>query len=109
MVTKAQQQLGRLRRFIASVRQGDPKLAEEGADLRVRTEALEAVPSLEVLDHALELESIVMRRERPVLVIKNNMTQLAFLDQADSEIWGERLKKASPLLDHAIRRSVASI
>src|SRR6516164_2484020 len=103
MVTKAQQQLGRLRRFIASVRQGDPKLAEEGADLRVRTEGLEAVPSLEALDHALELESIVMRRERPVLAIKNNMTQLAFLDQADSEIWGERLKKARPLLDHAIR------
>jgi endonuclease G len=99
---KAQQQLKRLRRFIASVREGDPKLAEESADLCVQTEALEAMPSPESLDHAIELETIVMRRERPVLAIKNNVTQLVFVDAADSEIWGERLKKAQPLLDTAI-------
>jgi endonuclease G, mitochondrial len=85
---KAQQQLGRLRRFIASVREGDPKLAEESADLGVRTEALEAMPSQEAIDHAIELESVVMRRERPVLAIKDNVTQLVFVDAADSEIWG---------------------
>jgi endonuclease G, mitochondrial len=99
---KAQQQLGRLRRFIASVREGDPKLAEESADLGVQTEALEAMPSPEALDHAIELETIVMRRERPVLAIKNGLTQLVFVDAADSEIWGKRLKMARPLLDTAI-------
>jgi endonuclease G, mitochondrial len=103
MVAAAQQQLKRLRRFIASVREGDPKLAEEGADLGVRAEALEAMPSPEALDHALELESIVMRRERPVLTIKNNVTQLVFIDQVDSEIWEGRLKKATPILGDAIR------
>ena len=44
-----------------------------------------------------------MRRERPVLAIKENVTQLVFIDEADSEIWGERLNKAKPLLDDAIR------
>ncbi len=93
----------RLRRFIASVREGDPKLAEESADLGPQIELAEALPSREDLDQAVEQESIAMRRERPVLAIKNNVTQLVFIDQADSEIWGERLKKAGPLLDDAIR------
>ena len=32
----------------------------------------------------------------------DNVTKLVFIDGADSEIWGERLKKARPLLDNAI-------
>src|SRR5712692_3102201 len=98
-----QQQLARLRRFIASVQGGDPKLAEESFDRRVQTEAREAELSPEALDRAVELESIVMRRERPVLAIRDNVTKLIFIDKADSEIWGARLKKAKPLLDDAIR------
>ena len=43
-----------------------------------------------------------MRRQRPVLAIRDNVTKLIFIDEADSEIWGERLKKARPLLDRAI-------
>jgi endonuclease G len=98
-----QEQLMRLRRFNASVREGDPKLAEESADLGVRTEALEVAMPAGALEDAITLESIAMRRERPVLAIKENETKLVFIDQADSEIWGERLKKAKPLLDKAIR------
>jgi endonuclease G, mitochondrial len=48
------------------------------------------------------LESIIMRRERPVLTIRDNVAKLIFIDQVDSEIWGERLKHAKPLLDIAI-------
>jgi endonuclease G, mitochondrial len=43
-----------------------------------------------------------MRRQRPVLAIRDNVTELVFIDTADSEIWGERLKKAKPLLDTVI-------
>ena len=77
---KLEDQLARLRRFNASVRAGDPKLAEESADLGVENEALEMVRSPQALDEAVELESIVMRRERPVLAIHNNVTKLVFID-----------------------------
>lgn len=100
---KLEDQLARLRRFNASVRAGDPKLAEESADLGVENEALEIARAPEDLDQAVELESIAMRRERPVLTIHNNVTKLVFIDKADSEIWEARLKKAKPLLDKAIR------
>ncbi|MES0020235.1 DNA/RNA non-specific endonuclease [Mesorhizobium sp. M0036] len=100
---KIQEQLARLRRFNASVRAGDLQLAEESADLGAQNEALEIVQSPEALDQAVELESIVMRRERPVLAVQNNATKLIFIDKADSEIWEARLTKAKPLLDKAIR------
>ena len=102
MMSKNQQQLARLRRYIASVQGRDPKLAEESADLAIQTEAMEAELSPEALDQAIEQESIVMRRELPVLAIKDNVTKLVFIDRADSEIWGVRLEKARPLLDYAI-------
>ncbi|MER8583172.1 DNA/RNA non-specific endonuclease [Mesorhizobium sp. M1423] len=100
---KLQDQLARLRRFNMSVRAGDSELRVESADLGVENEALEMMQSPEALDQAVELESIVMRRERPVLAIQNNATKLIFIDKADSEIWETRLKKAKPLLDKAIR------
>jgi endonuclease G len=93
--------LARLRRYNASVRSGDPKLAEETADLD-RVEVLEVLPSLETVERAIELESISLRRTRPVLAIKNNDTQLEFADPDDSVIWKERLQRAKPLLDAAI-------
>ncbi|MBA1144096.1 DNA/RNA non-specific endonuclease [Mesorhizobium neociceri] len=100
---KLEDQLARLRRFNASVRAGDPQLAEESADLGAENEAIEIARSPEALDEAVELESIAMRRERPVLAILNNVTKLVFIDRADSAIWEARLKKARPLLDKAIR------
>jgi hypothetical protein len=102
-VTKAQRQLVSLRSSIASIREGDPELADESADRAVRPEVLEAAPSLETLDQAVEFESIVLRRARPVFAIKNNVAQLFFTDRADSEIWEARLTKAKPLLEAACR------
>ena len=100
-MSAVEEKLAKLRRFNARIRSGDRGLDEESADL-VQTEALEVPPSPEMLEHAVESESIVMRRQRPVLAIKANETQLVFLDEADSEIWKERLKRAKPHLDRAI-------
>ncbi|MGB8307496.1 MAG: DNA/RNA non-specific endonuclease [Pseudolabrys sp.] len=96
------EKLARLRRYNASVQQNDPKLAEESRDTGAELEAFTAAPSPEAVEKQIELESIVMRRQRPVLAIRDNVTKLIFIDEADSEIWGERLKKARPLLDRAI-------
>jgi len=94
-----EEKLARLRNFNNWVHRTDPKLAEESADLRP-PEALEGMVSDE---DSVGLESIVLRRTRPVLTIRNNEAKLDFVDKADSEIWLSRLKKAKPLLDRAIR------
>lgn len=96
------EKLARLRRYNASVQQNDPKLAEESRDTGAELEAFTAAPSPEAVEKQIELESIIMRRQRPVLAIRDNVTKLIFIDEADSEIWGERLKRARPLLDRAI-------
>lgn len=71
------QPLARLRGFNAAVRQGDPKIAEESAD-RNGLEALEVERPPEALQQDIGLESIIMRRQRPVPAIRNNETQLVF-------------------------------
>jgi endonuclease G, mitochondrial len=91
--------LARLRGFNGGVLESDPQLAEESADLK-RPSAFESMEA--GADH-VGLESIVMRRTRPVLAIKDNEAKLDFVDNQDSEIWKARLTKAKPLLDHAIR------
>jgi len=84
------------------VRLSDPELAQETAD--IGTEEVLAVPaSPEAMEAALEQESIILRRERPVLAVKNNETELVFIEAADSEIWEARLQRAKPVLDDAIR------
>jgi endonuclease G, mitochondrial len=100
-MSAVEEKLAKLRRFNAGVRSKDKRLDEESAD--VGLEALEVPPSPEKLDQAVELESIILRRQRPVLAIKDNKTQLVFLDEADSEIWKERLTRAKAHLDKAIR------
>jgi endonuclease G, mitochondrial len=91
--------LARLQRFNAWVHRSDPKLAEESADLKPSS-GLKAMAGTE---DTVALESIVLRRTRPVLAIRDNHTKLDFVDQADSEIWRARLTKAKPVLDAAIR------
>ena len=103
-----QKQLARLRRYNLSVRENDPKLAEEVRDLGYEVRAAEEAVSPQAADEMLGLESIAMRTQRPVLAIRDSVTQLVFIDEADSKIWGERLTKAKPLLDIAIP-SVARI
>ncbi len=102
MKTTIAETLARLRRFNARVRQTDADLAEESSDLG-RQELMEAAPTQEAMEHAVEQESIILRRERPVLAIKENETSLVFIDEADSEIWKARLELAKPILDSAIR------
>lgn len=96
-----QEQLARLRRYNLSVRENDPKLAEELRDRGFEAMVTEAV-SPQAAEEMLGLESIAMRTQRPVLAIRDNVTRLVFIDAADSKIWGERLTKARPLLDVAI-------
>src|SRR5262249_23669485 len=96
-----QEQLARLRRYNLSVRENDPKLAEELGDRGFEARVTEAV-SPQAAEEMLGLESIAMRTQRPVLAIRDNVTRLVFIDEADSKIWGERLTKARPLLDVAI-------
>ena len=88
-----QEQLARLRRYNLTVRENDPKLAEEMRDRGFEAMVTEAV-SPQAAEEMLGLESIVMRTQRPVLAIRDNVTRLVFIDEADSEIWGERLTKA---------------
>ena len=92
--------LARLRGFNGGVLGSDPELAEETADLK-RPGALRI--SMESGEDRVGLESIILRRTRPVLAIKDNEAMLEFVDKEDSEIWKARLTKAKPLLDHAIR------
>jgi endonuclease G len=96
-----QEQLARLRRYNLSVRENDPKLAEEVRDRGFEAMVTETV-SPQAAEEMLGLESIAMRTQRPVLAIRDNVTRLVFIDEADSKIWGERLTKARPLLDVAI-------
>jgi endonuclease G len=74
--------------------------------IRVEDEVMESmgVPAAPVSDEdALEQESIIMRRERPVLAIKGNTAELVFRDEIDSQIWKARLDRARQPLDRAIR------
>jgi len=97
------EQLALLRGYNKAVQTSDPKLAEEVRDRMADGEMVtESAVAPEEIDRQVELESIAMRTQRPVLAIKENVTQLVFIDAADSEIWGERLKKAKPILDGAI-------
>ncbi|MEO8381545.1 MAG: DNA/RNA non-specific endonuclease [Acidobacteriota bacterium] len=101
-MSTVEEKLARLRRFNDWVQGNDKELREESADL-VNLEVMEAPTSPEIVEQAINEESIVLRRQRPVLSILNNETRMVFIDQADSEIWAARLTKAKPLLDGAIR------
>ncbi len=90
-----EKKLARLRSFNTWVHRGDPKLAEESADLRPST-ALESMEAPQATEDNVALESIVLRRTRPVLAIRDNEAKLDFVDKADSEIWRARLTKAKP-------------
>ena len=93
-------ELERLRRFNAVIRGEDPEAdgLAEGLD-SLGPEDSEALPD----DQAFELESIVMRRQRPVLAIRDNDPQLVFIDEEDVGIWKARLEAARPFLQRANR------
>lgn len=94
--------LSKLRQFNATIRATDRKLAEEAADV-LEIPRVRAAVDGDDLDLAIVEESIAMRRFRPVLAIKENATELVFKDPEEGTLWQERLKKAAPLLEPAIR------
>ena len=100
-MANSKQVLERLRRYNQSVRENDPKLAEESMDARPEVEVELELPEEDV-QREVELESIALRRDRPVLAIRNNTTDLDFSDPEERETWQERLRAARPFLDAAI-------
>ena len=97
------EKLARLRSFNDLVHHNDPQLAEESADRGCPDTGLESMQPVQAPEEAIGLESIILRRTRPVLAVQNNDTKLEFVDEADSEIWRARLTNAKPILDVAIR------
>ncbi len=113
-MNKAEERLERLRRFNASIQSSDPALAEEMSDFRlsIRNNTVAALEGVELdasdgvdtaLHEAIAAESIVLRRQRPILAIANNQAQLVFQDKEDSAIWKKRLQDAGSLLEQAVR------
>ena len=98
-MSNVQEKLEKLRRFNAEIGAVDSELAVERGDLGA--DVIEESAFGE--DAALEQESIVMRRQRPVLAIRNNRVELEFRDRIDSEVWKARLEQAMPALDKAVR------
>lgn len=98
-----EQQLARLRAFNDLVHLNDQELSAESAGYGRPPPGLEAMDLAQPLEEALALESIVLRRTRPVLAIQNNITKLEFIDKADSEIWLGRLRSAESVLNRVIR------
>lgn len=105
MVRDVEHKLLRLRALREQVRNLDPELAEDSESVTASIaealaggrEARSAPGSRE-----LALESIIMRRERPVLAIKENSAELVFRDEADSRVWMERLAAAKERIRRAI-------
>jgi endonuclease G len=98
----------RLRTATAEIEKRDPKLAEELRSVRARAaEAFKERAGFEGFessgfDEVAGLETIVLRTARPVLAIKNNEPRLVF-QEAESELWRERLIGARDGINHAIR------
>lgn len=97
-----QETLVRLRRYRRAVTDGDPKLAEEICDRGTEEEVYSAPLSATALEAEIDQESIALRVGRPVLAIRENVTDLTFIDEAEGQTWRDRLKRAGPLLAKAI-------
>lgn len=94
--------LTRLRRFNEAVRDRDADLAEEARDT-AREEVAELAAPRAAPGCEEDLESIVMKKQRPVLAIRDDDAVLDFRDLGDSAIWKARLEAARPFLHDAIR------
>jgi endonuclease G len=94
-------QFSRLKQFNEWVDRTDRKLSEEAFEAARSDAANEA--AIPDIDAAIVDESIILRRTRPVLAIRENVAQIEFDDPADSQIWKERLTAAIPCLMAAAR------
>jgi endonuclease G, mitochondrial len=97
-----EEKLARLRASNAAVRAGDAELDTESADIRPEV-MLESMTGEDTADAAIEQESIIMRRTRPVLAIRDDEAVLEFAEAEDSAIWRARLEHARPQLVAAAR------
>src|SRR5262245_16489791 len=91
-----EEKVAALRAFNNSLLEDDPELrdAEKPTNERFETNRPPEV--------RIDLESIIMRRRRPVLAIKNGATVLEFKDQGDVPLWKSRLEAAVGALAPAI-------
>lgn len=100
----------RVRSAVAAIEQRDSALAEELKSVRERQRGAEiaaADPGLEMLVEpgsvsTLALETIVLRTGRPVLAVSNDEPRMIF-DEAESEVWRDRLVRARDGIIHAVR------
>ncbi len=102
-----QDDLQRLRTFNRLVRDLDPEIGEETAEFTegIRAESRVFVDNIE---YVFRQESIIMRRNRPVLNIFQDKAVLDFQSQAESEIWKERLHGAAEGLT-SVAKSVGRV
>lgn len=92
--------LDRLQKFTSWVYESDPKLAEESRDFVFQEGKVPTQTGDVVEDHIVN-ESIILKRTRPVLAIKNNEAELIFADSLDSDVWKDRLTKAGEFIKNA--------
>jgi endonuclease G len=97
------EQLDKLRRFNDWIADTDPEAAKKMAETRQRLgeEFEETFQGDDELDRSIFEESIVLRRTRPVLAIKDDEALLYFEDSQDQTIWKKRLEGAAALIKSA--------
>jgi endonuclease G len=85
-----------LRAFNDSLLDDDPEMVDAEGATNERVE-VNRPPQ-----QAVDQESIIMRRRRPVLAIQNGAAVLEFKDEADIPLWKARLDSAATVLGGAI-------
>src|SRR5260370_34239703 len=95
----------RLRSALKAIEDRDPHLALEMRSMRDRSTTLEMAPipgvGIPGFAQDLTLETIVLRTGRPVLAVSHEEPRLVF-DDAESEVWRERVTTALRRLMSAI-------
>ena len=95
-MTTPTEQASKLRAFNASLLDGDLEMAD------AESATNEAFESNRPPEQAIEIESIAMRRRRPVLAIRQGAAVLEFEDAQDVPLWKLRLKGAATVLGGVI-------
>jgi endonuclease G, mitochondrial len=100
-MSKNEEVLTKIRGLNSEIRRQDPELDRTVMGVTEELAGPAAFP--QASEYAVEQESIILRRLRPVLAIKNNTTEIVFAEEADSRIWKDRLSAAKEALDRAIQ------
>ncbi|MGY4480135.1 trypsin-like serine peptidase [Bradyrhizobium sp. USDA 3364] len=101
-MTTNEEQLTRLKAFNASIKGSDRDLDTECADRSPVIRETGGSPA--IVERQIQRESIILRRERPVLAIQDNKPRLADIrERAESEVWEPILTRANDFLERASR------